>query len=263
MAKLIPKLISLRFVLDVVHPAPIGWDSDKREESNSHGSFHAFRKFPYGLNLADENFGETPYSKTIDAVRKSQGDASNPSDSVSAYLGEGIVGFSRPSGGDLYKHGDPKETAYAKNRALHLAIRHITTGMTVYFKAFITDLSDNYSLTWDNATTIGRNDPITSFQGIRRSVSVSWDIPSWDANEGAENLQKLTNLFKMLYPVYSESGNALSKLSPPMMGVKLGNLISFSDPGLSSSGGYLTGTIQGFDFSPDLESGFWDPNDRE
>jgi|MDSV01.3.fsa_nt_gb hypothetical protein len=262
MAKLIPKLISLRFVLDVVHPAPLGWDSQKKEASNSHGSFHAFSKFPYGLGLTEEEFGETPYSKTIEGLREGL-TPSNPSDGVSTHLGEGIQSFGVPLNGDLYKHGDTREAIYAKNRALHLAIRHITTGMTVYFKAFITDMSDNYSLTWDNATTIGRNDPITSFQGIRRSVSVSWDIPSWDANEGAANLQKMTNLFKMLYPVYSESGNALSKMSPPMMGVKMGNLVSFPDKSLPASGGYLTGTIQGFDFSPDLEAGFWDPNDRE
>ena len=258
MAKLIPKLVSLRFVLDVVHPAPLGWDSETKEEMNSHGSKKAFRKFPYGVSMADEEFGETTYSKTIKKIDPLE---QEPTDSVSSYLGEGLVTFSTPSEGTMYAHGDPREATYAKNRKLHLAFKHIPTGMTVYFKAFLTDMSDNYSLTWSNTTTIGRNDPIVSFQGIRRSVSVSWDIPSWDANEGAQNLQKLTNLFKMLYPVYSEGGHALSKLSPPMMGVKMGNLVSFPDSALPSSGAYLTGVIQGFNFSPDLNAGFWDPND--
>ena len=257
MAVLIPKLITLKCNLDVVHPAAFGWDSTTKTIAKTHGTSKAFAKFPYGLDYSDtETFGETPYSMTIDKMSEA-----GIEDTSDANIGENITDALKLK----YKQGtfalgSPDESTYANTTGLYLSFKHMSSGLTVFFKAFLTDMSDNYSIIWNEQAAIGRMDPIVTYQGIRRSVSLTWDLVSWDVNEGTENLQKCTNLFKMLYPMYEKDGHSLTMFSPPMLGVKMSNMVAFHDDALGGSGGYLTGVVQGFDFSPNLDSGFWDPN---
>ena len=74
-----------------------------------------------------------------------------------------------------------------------------------------------------------------------------------------------------MYPVYQSldpnntSGKVLT--SPPLFRVKFANLITNTSKGDSAMGSSakdygLLGTIQGFTYSPDLESGFFTSNDN-
>lgn len=257
MALLVPKLITLKCNLEVVHPAPFGWDSTTRTIAKTHGTSEAFKRFPYGLDYSDEDtYGETTHSKTLEKMSEGA-EQDNSVEPIGANVTDELkVDYEAGTFGN----GDPHQSTYANTTGLHLSFKHISSGLTVFFKAFLTDMSDNYSITWSEDAAIGRMDPLVSYQGIRRTVSITWDLPSWDVNEGVENLQKCTNLFKMLYPMYQEHGHSLSMFSPPMLGIKMSNLVAFHDSPFGGSGGYLTGTVQGFDFSPNLDVGFWDPN---
>jgi hypothetical protein len=98
----------------------------------------------------------------------------------------------------------------------------------------------------------GRNDPIQTYGSTTRTVNFSWDIVANDEQEAISNLKKCTTLFKMLYPVYENRGNALSITGPPLMGIRFSNLIQ------QQNGAPLTGVVSGFDFSPELNAGFFD-----
>lgn len=48
----------------------------------------------------------------------------------------------------------------------------------VLFYAFLTDFSQNYTSNWQTEEVFGRTDPIATFQGTKRSVTLAWDIPA-------------------------------------------------------------------------------------
>ena len=159
----------------------------------------------------------------------------------------------------LYGDAAGAEASYANERNMRIWFYHLASysastrkTMATQFKGFLTNFTDSYRLNWKMYHCYGRNDPIQTYGSTTRTVSFSWDIVANSEAEAASNLKKCTNLFKMLYPVYGERGNALSIKAPPLMGIRFSNLIQQQD------GAALTGACSGFNFSPDLNAGFFD-----
>jgi len=143
-----------------------------------------------------------------------------------------------------------------------IEIYHVPSGRTVKFKAWVTSFSDSYQSNWNTEDVYGRMDPISTFQNTRRTISLSWDVVSAHLEEAKKNMRKCQMLFRMLYPAYDGGGNNASNIrQAPLFKVKFGNLIS----GAKQSGGAsvinsgLLGTLSGFEYSPDFESGFFTP----
>ena len=141
-----------------------------------------------------------------------------------------------------------------------------TPSANVKFKAFVTDLSQEFTTNWNSQTVFGRMDPIQTFQNTQRTISLSWKTTSYDSEEAAENLKKINLLTKMLYPTYDDAGreadlsheknngkdavssfpNALTIAKPPLMRVRFVNLIQ------ASPNKGLIAAIAGFSYSSDL-----------
>jgi hypothetical protein len=140
-------------------------------------------------------------------------------------------------------------------------------------------------------------DPIRSFQGTQRIISLGWDVVAADIDEAHRNLEECSKLLSMLYPTYDSgpthgaetSGNADDKpvrgaqnkllqssdgnsslITPnnastikaaPLFKLKFANLIQSAKVGPTASGieSGLIGTIDGLTYAPDLEQGFFDP----
>jgi hypothetical protein len=129
------------------------------------------------------------------------------------------------------------------------------------FNAFITSFSDSFSSTWNSEQVYGRQDPIGTFQGTTRKISIGFDIPSIDPNEGVENLQKINQLTSFLYPAYSTNRvvaegvqvptNALSISKSPLVRIKFANLID------SKNKDGLLGWIDSFSAIPDINMGMY------
>ena len=133
----------------------------------------------------------------------------------------------------------------------------ILTGDVVNFKAFLTDFEDSFSSEWNSEDVYGRMDPIQTFKGTTRTISMSWDCVADGAEEAQENMAKCSKLFKMLYPSYE--GTTMK--GSPLIKLKFVNLVhdaSVGAPGASAKEGGLTGTIDGFAYSPDLDQGFFE-----
>ena len=124
----------------------------------------------------------------------------------------------------------------------------------VAFKSFITDYQDNFTSTWNSEEVYGRPDPIQTFQGTARKITLSWDVPSADFAEAQTNVAKASKLMRFLYPSYTQEGNASTMTKPPLLRLKFTNLIKKNE----SQG--LLGTAAGFSFTPDVEAGWWDGN---
>jgi len=160
------------------------------------------------------------------------------------------------------------------NKALGLYFYHVPSGVEASFKAFLTSYEDKFESKWNSERVYGRMDPIHTFQGTERTISLAWDVPAFSETEGQTNFDQASRLYTMLYPTYRR--NTIS--SSPLVKIKFGNLIVDASAGnnfpyisdlgpekgsaipsahtAKSSG--LLGFIDGLTFSPDLESGFFD-----
>ena len=133
-----------------------------------------------------------------------------------------------------------------------LTIQHVPTGAEVSFPAYLENLSDLYSSTWQAEDVYGRMDPITTFVNTRRAISVAWNVPAESFSDAKNNLRKINKLMTFLYPLYSDSkGGATAINQGPLVRIQFGNLICRPD------GSGLLGYLNGFTFDPTVENGMF------
>ncbi len=154
---------------------------------------------------------------------------------------------------------------YANKNGFFIDIYHVPSGESVQFKAFITQFDDQYNAEFGSEDVFGRMDSIQVYKGTTRKIGLAWDVPSGSELEAVENINKCSKLMNMLYPVYTkvkgtgQQGKVLN--APPVFKIKFANLIRNSGGGSHGSGGTardsgLFGTINGFAYAPDMQSGF-------
>lgn len=162
-----------------------------------------------------------------------------------------------------YNSADDK---LANSKGLYLEIFHVPTERSVKFKAFITQFDDQFQTEFAGETVFGRMDPIQVYKGTTRQISLSWDVPSASEYEAQQNLEKCSLLMNMLYPVYNTTGEQQRIMTaPPIFKIKFANLITNTRgkaPGGNAKDSGLFGTISGFSYSPDMESGFIEVKER-
>jgi len=139
---------------------------------------------------------------------------------------------------------------------------HIPSGKSVAFKAWITEFSDTYTPKWNSTNVYGRMDPIATYQGTSRQVSISWDVPSASAYDAYKNLQRISQLIRMLYPIYtnasdSVSGNRTLKAAP-LLRLKFMNLATDVRNNQKGLVGFING---GFSYKPNMKFGVYDGDD--
>ena len=127
----------------------------------------------------------------------------------------------------------------------------------VKFSAFVTGFSDNFTQAWSTTSVYGKQDSIETYQGTRRMIDLSWDVPSNGPKQGWGNMVKLETLIKMLYPMYDVQStriNAATINKPPLLRLKFANLIK------NHKGEGLLGHVNGFTFNPSMEHGMYNTN---
>jgi hypothetical protein len=156
--------------------------------------------------------------------------------------------------GDGIHYSDPS-TSLAISKGYFIEIYHIISSTPVFFKAFLTDFTDNFITNYNKEQVFGRSDPIQVYQNTERVINVAFDLVSSNMNEARANIVKANNLISMMYPSYEKSGTANTIKSGPLFKVKMGNLIC--RPGLTEADGMspamtdgLSCTIGGFKYNP-------------
>ena len=172
---------------------------------------------------------------------------------------------------------------YASASNAILKIASVPTSLQVHFPAFLTDFSQNFDATWNTEDVFGRMDPIATYQGTKRTMSLGFEIPSINREEARKNLAKCGQLVQMVYPVYN-GAQILSK--SPLVRIEFANLISSKSSvpeavegtaqqattetptqlnpsedteGVSKSNGLL-GWITGLSWKPNLDMGMFTGN---
>lgn len=142
---------------------------------------------------------------------------------------------------------------------------------SIGFDAYLTDMSQTFDSTWNTVNVFGRNDPIATFQGTQRTISIALDVPSATEVEANTNLKKCGKLASFLYPGYNKISHIPEKKAnkedastkpvetakymsrPPLVKIKFANIID-------GPGGGLLGFITSYSFTPVLEAGMFGNN---
>jgi|7_EtaG_2_1085326.scaffolds.fasta_scaffold00941_4 hypothetical protein len=148
----------------------------------------------------------------------------------------------------------------ANSKGWYIEFAHIAAGRSVRFKAFLTDYNESFESAWSEEKVFGRMDPISTFQGTQRKISLAWDCVAENVGEAKSNMLRCSDLIKMLYPTYEESSASTysqgQMTASPVLKIKFANLVSNSAPGASME--HLVGTLSGLQYTPDLAAGFVD-----
>ena len=113
-----------------------------------------------------------------------------------------------------------------------LQIMSVPTQFLLMFPAFLTDFSQTFDANWNTEDVFGRMDPIATYQGTKRTMSLGFDLPAGSLEEAKTNLKGCSELIKMVYPVYNNQ-DILAK--PPLVRIQFANLIK-SDIGIDHDG---------------------------
>jgi|9_EtaG_2_1085328.scaffolds.fasta_scaffold12878_2 hypothetical protein len=153
----------------------------------------------------------------------------------------------------------------ANNELSNLTFTSLLSNDSVSFLAFLSSFNQTFSSEWSTETVYGRNDPIATFRGTTRNLSLGFNVPGANAAESSKNMDNFSALAQMLYPEYGKSGsesvstNALVITKPPLIRLKFANLISDST---QNSNKGLLGYITSLSFNPDLEMGMFVDSDK-
>ena len=131
---------------------------------------------------------------------------------------------------------------YANYGKFVISFQHLATGKTVFFKAFVTDYSEAFTASWQGTPVYGRTDPIQTYSGTARNISLAFDVPAASVGEAYENMARISKLVQMLYPTYIQNEEGTGKIigQAPLVRVKMMNLIT--NERVSDVGG--AGTIE-------------------
>ena len=142
----------------------------------------------------------------------------------------------------------------AKKSKQEIHFTSVATGVTVSFPAFVTQFSDNYSVSWGGTSVFGRIDPIKNYQTTGRRINCAFDILATDLQTAKNNFINYSKLIRMMYPVYSSPVGPNNKSrtikAAPLLRIRYANYLRSE---VSEHG--LLGCIQGVTFQPKFEAG--------
>lgn len=76
----------------------------------------------------------------------------------------------------------------------------------IHFRAFLNNITDNYSADWSDVKYLGRGEKFYNYNGFTRKVSLSWTVAAQSKAELMPMYKKLNYLASNLAPDYSSGG---------------------------------------------------------
>ena len=177
---------------------------------------------------------------------------------------------------------------YAEKTKAILSIKSVLGGSTIQMPAFVTEFTQTFDSSWNQEEVYGRVDPIASFQGTKRTISVALGLPAGNIKDAKSNFDSCRQVLQTLYPGYIEvkskildkkatekikqklkkegttfnpaKNNVMSEVTQgevisraPLVRVKYANLIRNSGTGDDHLLGYFTSVS----WSPQIDMGYY------
>ena len=118
---------------------------------------------------------------------------------------------------------------------------HIKNATKLYFNSIITDFSDSYTPRWTPLNVYGRMDPLSTYSGTDRTLTLGFRVISEDKTEAAYNMRNIQKLIQYQYPTYTTVSRVNILAAPPYFQFKFLNAVGGTR---SSLEGYINGAIE-------------------
>ena len=137
--------------------------------------------------------------------------------------------------------------AYANKKKAWITFRYPfgDIGRAVVFKAFVTSFSDTFSPSFDEDQVYGRTDPIKTYMGTKRSISLGFDVVAASDEEAIGNLEKVQKLAQFMYPTYDTAGDASTIAGPPIIRLGFMNMITSQGASVNSKSVSIENDVSG------------------
>jgi len=172
------------------------------------------------------------------------GQSGHSAGDTASVLGSNISGdwFSRTNVTQNFRpyYADGSD-GYANHRKYFISFQHVPSQTYIVFKAFVGAFNETYKSNWGAESVFGRIDPIYSFKSTDRNITLSLNLPAATEGEAFENLAKVGTLSDMLYPNYTNLGQANTISQSPMIRIKVMNLLE--DQGKGAHHGHTGRTL--------------------
>ena len=123
------------------------------------------------------------------------------------------------------------EVALVNRHAACIEFYSIASAESAKFVPMDVEYSESFTSEWNHQSVYGRNDPLSTFQGTQRKISLSFVVNATSAEHARANMLEISNLTTLLYPTYkalgqSLGGNNASQIhTAPLLRVHFNNLI--------------------------------------
>ena len=111
---------------------------------------------------------------------------------------------------------------------ISLRIKNLAVDKEVVFSQIkMTGFSDTVTPSWNEEVVYGRMDPIATYQGTTRAMSLTFELGPFSESDDRKKLalEKISRLMQFQYPTYSSAGSALSISRPPLLQISFHNYI--------------------------------------
>ena len=149
-------------------------------------------------------------------------------------------------------------TQYANDGNYYVHIKGLHNTVSIKFKAIITSFKDSFESKYNSEEVYGRIDPIMTFQGTTRKLSINLEVPAYSVDEAQQNFQSLSQLLASQYPGYDTAGSATSISTAPLHKIKFANWVTSGGAQGTINEAGLVVALEGVSFSPNLDAGVFE-----
>ena len=130
----------------------------------------------------------------------------------------------------------------------YIQLKHLPSGDDIFFKAMLTQFEDQYTSDWTTEALFGRMDPVRTFRGTQRIITLGWDVVAASLDEAKHNFENCSTFLRMLYPSYDGASIGAQQRPPNLVASATSNtadnaaVTGNTNTVLSSQGTQLTTT---------------------
>tara|TARA_R100000664_G_C2758580_1_gene147598 strand:- start:3979 stop:5049 length:1071 start_codon:yes stop_codon:yes gene_type:complete len=107
------------------------------------------------------------------------------------------------------------EIAPRKKGDFYVRIKDLRDGKFIYFRGYVTGITENVSPSFTPTNYIGRSEPVYSYERAERDISFNLKVYPANHTEFTLMYDKIEKLTSLAYPQYLPDNDGLTRMKPP------------------------------------------------
>ena len=108
-----------------------------------------------------------------------------------------------------------KKTLDVMDGDFYLRFKDLRDNVYIYFRGYITGITENLSPSWTPTNYIGRSEPVYNYERAERDISFNLAVFPQSAKQEVLMYDKIKRLTTMVYPEYMADNEGMSRMKPP------------------------------------------------